>query len=214
MVPFTKFAIETGLLLLSNRDNTGYSEVISSVKYGISKYVELSIDLPYVSRSGGLGNYDGMNYGSFQAKYRFYNGDIDAACIQFGYQIDAADTNRIIGSNEHDLTGILIYSRNFDDLMCILNAGYTFDDEQGGKPQNDFQLYNIAFSKPLDPVMNLVGEVQYSKNTYMTDIFGETAIGLNYKYNDNFTLNTAIGCGLNENSSSSNFVVGATYYAD
>jgi hypothetical protein len=214
LAPFTKVILETGILLLSARDNTGYTEVISSVKYGIANNIELSIDLPYVTRYAPGGNYDGLNTGSFQAKFKLYSGDVDSACLQFGYQIDAIDPSRIMDSNAHNITSLLIYSRNFWDTTYILNAGYTFDDTQAGLPRNDFILYNIAFTKPLNSLTNIAGEVQYSYNTYTTNIVGETAIGLNYKYNNFVTFDTAIGCGLNENSSSSNFVVGATFAID
>jgi len=209
---FGKFAIESGGLLLTKRDNTGIKEWITSLKFGLSPVVDLSIDLPYMSHYSPEGNYDGMSTGTFKLKYNFW-GDMvsEGACVLLGYQVNTADQTISSDPNAHDITGMLIYSKDLGAFSYHLNFGYMVDDEPFGQPHEDFILYNASLIKPVTDIINIMGEMQYSKNVYTGDIIGETAIGMNYKYIDRLIFDAAIGCGLNENSSSSNFVAGITW---
>jgi len=212
VTPLNKLVIESGILFLTRRDNVGVKELITSLKYGFAQNFDASLDLPYMSQYSPEGNYDGMSNGTFKLKYNFYdNAGMEVAGFLLGYQVDSEDPNHSTEPSSHDITTQLIYSKELGDISWHFNFGYMFDDEPGGQPTEDFILYNAAFAKPLTGAANLVGEVQYSKNTYTGDIVGETAFGFNYKYSDKLTFDTALGCGLNENSSSSNFVFGLTY---
>lgn len=213
MAPFHKLVIESGCLLLTNRDGSGLQEIITEASYGLSPQAEVSLTLPYISRQAEGGNYDGLSNGVFNVKYDFFSagdGKISAGYL-FGIQLKSNDTGNGLNADKNDITNMLIYSQDIGFCKYLLNFGYTFDDERAGQPQNDFIIYDAAMIKPLNDRVNFAGEVQYSKNTYTMDIFGETAIGLNYRLSDRLTLDTALGCGLNENSSSSNFVFGVTY---
>lgn len=212
IAPQNKIIIESGCLLLTNRDNSGLQEVITSAKYGLAPNTEISITLPYVSRQAEGGNYDGLSNGIFNVKYDFFiGGNGVSAAYLFGIQLKSNDKGNGLNADENDITNMLVYSRNIGFCTYILNFGYTFDDEPAGQPQNDFIIYDAAIVRPVNNAVNLTGEIQYSKNTYTGDIVGETAVGFNYMINDKLTLDSALGCGLNENSSSSNFVFGATY---
>lgn len=212
VTPKGKVIIETGALYLSRRDNTGINEEITSVKYGFANGIDASLDIPYASQYSSEGNYDGMSNGTFKLKYNPYdNGGTGGASFLLGYQVDTANPNNISEPSAHNLTTLFIFTKDLGGLKLDLNLGYMFDDEPGGQPDEDFNLYNAALTKPLSDIINLVGEVQYSRNTYTGDIVGETAIGFNYKYTSRLILDAAVGCGLNENSSSSNLAFGLTY---
>jgi len=209
VTPISKLYVESGLLLLSNRDNTGVRELITSLRYGFARNFEGSLDLPYMSRVSTGDNYDGLSDGNVKIKYNFYNADKEAASFMVGYlpgDLDVGSTN-----THSDINTMLMYANSLGQFSYNLNFGYTFDGDNSGAPYSDFMIYNASAVRPLTGAMNLVGEIQYSRNTYTLDIVWETAIGLNYRYNDNLTFDTALGCGLNENSSSSNFVFGLTY---
>ncbi len=213
ITPMNKIVIESGCLLLTNRDGSGLQEILTTARFGLAANSEVAVTLPYVSRQAEGGNYDGLSNGIFNVKYDFFTGSdgkISAAYL-LGIQLKSNDTGIGLNADENDITNMLIYSQDIGYCTCLLNFGYTFDDERGGQPQNDFIIYDAAIEKPVNDRINFTGEVQYTRNTYTLDIVGETAIGLNYKMTDKLTLDTAIGCGLNENSSSSNFVFGATY---
>jgi hypothetical protein len=216
ITPAGHIVIESGLLLLSQRDNSGYSEAITTARYGLNLNTELSLTLPYISRQAEGGNFDGFSNGTFNVKYDLFTaggGKVSAAYL-FGIQLKSSDKSNGLNANQNDITNMLVYSQDIGFCTYLLNFGYTFDDEPSGQPQNDFIIYDAAIVKPVNGAVNFTGEVQYSKNTYTGDIFGETAIGLNCRMNDKLVLDAAIGCGLNENSSSSNFVFGATYNLD
>jgi hypothetical protein len=210
---FGKTAIESGALLLTRRDDTGVNEFITSIKYGWTEKIDIGIDLPYMSVYSPAGNYDGMSTGTFKLKYNFYKNDLETegACFLLGYQVDTDNPHNSSEPNAHDITTMLIYSSDLKNYSYHLNLGYQFDDEPGGQPREDSILYNASLIKPISDIINVMGEVQYSINTYTSDIVGETAFGFNYKYNKNLIFDMAIGCGLNENSSSSNLAFGLTY---
>jgi hypothetical protein len=213
IAPMNHVVIESGCLLLTARDNSGLQEVITTARYGISTKAEISIALPYVTRQDQGGNYDGLSNGIFNLKYDFLSagdGKISAGYL-FGIQLKSSDTGNGLNADKNDITNMFIYSQDIGFCTCLFNFGYTFDDERAGQPQNDFIIYDIAMTKPVNKAVNFTGEVQYSKNTYTGDIFSETAVGFNYVVTDKLTLDTALGCGLTENSSSSNFVFGLTY---
>ncbi len=213
IVPVRSVIIDSGSLLQSQRDNSGFQEVITSARYGISNNAEISLTLPFISRQAEGGNFDGLSNGIFNVKYDFFSsgdGKMSAAYL-FGIQLKSSDRGNGLNADENDITNMLIFSQDVGLFTYLLNFGYTFDDERAGQPQNDFILYNAAIVKPLNENMNLTAEIQYSKNTYTLDIFGETAVGVNYRLFPKLTLDAALGCGLNENSSSSNFVCGLTY---
>jgi hypothetical protein len=213
VTPIGKAVLETGILLLTGRDNSGIHEITTTIKYGLSNNLDIRLDLPYMTRLSTGGNYDGMSYGSFKLKYNFAGEAAnDGLGAMLGYQINNADQNANSDPRSHNITTILIYSKNLNDINYHFNFGYTFDDEQGSKPQNDFILYNIAATKQLNDNIDIVGELQYSKNTETLDIFGETALGMIYRYSEALAFDAAIGCGLNENSSSNNLAFGATLY--
>jgi hypothetical protein len=213
---YGKAAIESGWLFLTRRDNTGVNEFITSIKYGLTEKMDIGIDLPYMSVYSPAGNYDGMSTGTFKIKYNFYKNEpeTEGGCFLLGYQVDTDNQQNFSEPNAHDVTTMLIYSNHLKDFSYHLNFGYQFDDEPGGQPREDSVLYNASLIKPLSDIINIMGEVQYSINTYTSDIVSETAIGFNYKYNKNLLLDMAIGCGLNENSSSSNLALGLTYLFD
>ncbi len=216
ITPFTHIIIESGLLLQSQRDNSGFSEVITTARYGLNQNTELSLTLPYISRQAEGGNFDGLSNGTFNVKYNFFTGGDGKVSTAYllGVQLKSSDTGNGLNNNKSDITNMLIYSHDIGFCTYLLNFGYTFDDEPAGQPENDFILYNAAIVKPMNGAINFTGEIQYSKNTYTGDIFGETAVGINWRVGPKLVLDTAIGCGLNENSSSSNFVFGATYNLD
>ena len=208
VTPKSELNLECGLLLLSNRDNTGVKELTTAFKYGFAKNFDFSADIPYLSKSSDEDNYDGLANGSVKFKYNFYNADRDSAAFQIGY-LPGNPSSDI--TTHSDINTMLIYSSILDDLSYSLNFGYTFDGDRSGAPLEDFIIYNVSIAKPVNESINLMGEVQYSRDTLIDFIVGEFAIGLNYKLNDDCTLDTALGCGLNENSSSTNFVIGFTH---
>jgi len=207
-----KLVLESGTLLWTNRDNTGDNEFITSLKYGFARDFDGSLDLPYMSRYSPEGNFDGIAYGKFKLKYNFYNSlGIEGASFLFGYQVDSENQSISSDPSAHDITTMLIYSLEMDPFSLHFNFGYTFDDEPLNQPHNDFILYNTAIVKPITDTFNIMGELQYTINTYTSTKIAETAIGCNYEFNDSLTFDTALGCGLNEDSSSSNFSFGLTY---
>jgi hypothetical protein len=214
MTPFGKEAIEIGGLLLSRRDNTGVEEIITSLKYGMSKELEFGIDLPYMSSTSTNGNYDGLADGSVKLKYGFYSDNVNAFCFQLGQAVDltpnSSPSNPVTSANE--TTMMLINSGNICEMQYSLDFAYTFDNPANSTQQaNDFIIYNASLTKELIPdLISVMGEMQYSRNTYTWDIVHEIAVGMNYEVNESVVLDTAIGCGLTEDSSSSNFVLGAT----
>jgi len=210
VTPLGDLYVESGLLLLSERDNTGVKELVTTLRYGFALDLEGSVDLPYLSRLSTGNNYDGLSDGAVKIKYNFYNGYEEAASFMVGFLPSNFAT---VGttSNHSDINTMLMYANSIDQFLYNLNFGYTFDGDNSGAPKNDYIIYNASAVRPLTEAMNIMGEIQYSRNTYTLDIVGETAVGINYRYNDDLTFDTALGCGLNENSSSSNFVVGVTY---
>jgi len=205
VTPRGELYLESGLLLLSNRDNTGVKELSTAFKYGFGKNLDLSAEIPYLSKYSDEDNYDGLANGTVKFKYNFIK---DLASFQIGYL--AGDPHSDFATHS-DLNAMLIYSSILDDLSYNLNFGYTFDGDRSGAPLEDIIIYNVSIAKPMNESINLMGEVQYSRDTLIDYIVGEFALGLNYKLNDDCTLDTALGCGLNENSSSTNFVVGFTH---
>ena len=209
MLPFGKIRIESGFLLLSKRDNTGLWELITSLHYGFAQNFECSLDLPYITRYSPEGNYDGLADGDVKIKYNFYNNDKEAASFMLGYlpgdpAIDSTSTHSNIST-------MLIYANDIDQFSYNLNFEYTFDADISRATKNDYIIYNASATRPLTDAMKLTGEIQYSRNTNTLVIVGETAIGISYRYDDNLTYDAALGCGLNENSSSSSFICGLTY---
>ena len=88
IVPFTHILIESGLLLQSQRDNSGFSEFITTARYGLNQNTEVILTLPYISRQAEGGNFDGLSNGVFNVKYNFFSGsggNISAAYL-FGVQ--------------------------------------------------------------------------------------------------------------------------------
>jgi hypothetical protein len=153
-----------------------------------------------------------MSTGTFKLKYNFYDGlGCEGTSFLLGYQLDTANEQNFSEPKGHDITTMLIYSLEMDPFSLHFNFGYTFDDEIGGQPRGDFILYNTSIVKPITDVFNVMGELQYSINTDSGIRVAETAIGCNYEYNENLIFDTALGCGLNEDSSSSNFAFGFTY---
>jgi len=209
VTPLGDLYAESGLLLLTNRDNSGVKELVTTLRYGFALDLEGSVDLPYLSRFSSENNYDGLSDGNVKIKYNFYNGYTDFASFMVGFLPGNFGTGTT--SNHSDINTMLMYANSFDQFSYNLNFGYTFDGDNSGAPKSDYVIYNASAVRPLTKAMNIMGEIQYSRNTYTLTIVGEAAIGLNYRYNDNLTFDTALGCGLNENSSSSNFVVGLTY---
>jgi len=208
VTPKSVLKLECGLLLLSNRDNTGAKELSTSFKYGFGKDLDLTAEIPYLSKYSDEDNYDGLANGTVKFKYNFYNAYTEFASFQIGYLPGNPSLNITTHS---DINTMLIYSSLLDDLSYNLNFGYTFDGDRSGAPLEDFIIYNVSIAKPMNDSINLMGEMQYSRDTLIDFIVGEFAIGLNYKLNDQCMLDAALGCGLNENSSSLNFVVGFTH---
>jgi hypothetical protein len=208
VTPRGELYLESGLLLLSNRDNTGVKELSTAFKYGFAENFDFVADIPYLSKYSDEDNYDGLANGTVKFKYNFYDADRNSAAFQIGYLPGDPSSDT---ATHNDINTMLIYSSILDDLSYNFNFGYTFDGDNSGAPLEDFIIYNISIEKPMNGSMNLMGEIQYSRDTLIDNIVGEFAIGLNYKLNDQCTLDTALGCGLNENSSSSNFVIGLTY---
>jgi len=209
VVPLGNLYVESGLLLLTNRDNSGIKELVTTLRYGFALDFEGSLDMPYLSRFSSENNYDGLSDGNVKIKYNFYNGYTDFASFMVGFLPGNLGTGTT--SSHSDINTMLMYANSFDQFSYNLNFGYTFDGDNSGAPLNNYIIYNASAVRPLTEAMNIMGEIQYSRNTYTLDIVGEAAIGINYRFNENLTFDTALGCGLNENSSSSNFVVGLTY---
>lgn len=204
--------IESGVLLLSNRDNSGIRELVTSLKLALSDRLDLSIDLPYMSRGAYSENYDGLADGTFKIKYNFINNDnMEGYCFLLGYLLNTSDPINNFSVNHHHLTSMLIYSRDLGAFNYHLNFGYTFDDVPAGQEREDFIIYNASIVKPLTEKLNIMGELQYSKSTLFENIVTETAVGFNYKYLDDLIFDMALGCGLTEYSSSSNLAFGLTY---
>ena len=213
MTPFGKYSIEAGSLVLTYRDNIGYSEVVTTLHYGLSDIVDLSLTLPYFSNGSYSENYDGLSDGTFKIKYKFFNtGDKEGAAFQLGYMIDTPDpASNLINSSDRDLIAMLIYSGDLGPCVYNLNFAYNFDNEMSHTTREDFIVYNASIVEPYNEKTDLVGETQYNINTLTGTIISELAAGFDYKCNANLTLDMAVGCGLNENSSSSNVAFGATY---
>lgn len=207
-----KPVIEAGVLLLSKRDNTGFKELVTSLKYGLTDKLDFSIDLPYFSMGSYSQNYDGLSDGTFKVKYNPYNwNDCEGFSFLLGFMVNTADpTKADLSTNQHDITTMLIYSKDYGEFDCHINFGYTFDDEPARADAKDYIIYNASVIKPLNENVNIMAETQYNKNTFTGAIVHEIAAGFNYKYNKNLTLDMAIGCGLTEDSSSSNLAFGAT----
>jgi len=85
VTPIGKLYVESGLLLLTNRDNTGVKELVTSLKYGFAQNFDASLDLPYMSRLSTGDNYDGLGDGAVKIKYNFYSADKEAASFMIGY---------------------------------------------------------------------------------------------------------------------------------
>jgi len=208
VIPKGALNLECGLLLLTNRDNTGVKELSTAFKYGFGQDLDFSADIPYLSKYSDEDNYDGLANGTVKIKYNFYNAYTDFASFQLGYLAGDPHSNTATHS---DINTMLIYTSILDNFSYSLNFGYTFDGDNSGAPLEDFIIYNISITKPMNGSINLMGEIQYSRDTLIDNIVGELAIGLSYKLYDKCTLDAALGCGLNENSSSSNFAVGFTH---
>ena len=90
MAPFHKLVIESGCLLLTNRDGSGLQEIITEASYGLSPQAEVNLTLPYISRQAEGGNYDGLSNGVFNVKYDFFSagdGKISAGYLS-GYSLN------------------------------------------------------------------------------------------------------------------------------
>lgn len=213
---FGKPAIETGVLLLSRRDNTGFKEIVTSLKYGLTPNIDVGIDLPYFSVGSYSENYDGLSDGTFKVKFNPYNNNgCEGFSFLLGYLVNTADpSDPALNSNQHDITTMLIYSRDVGEFNYHLNFGYTFDDNPARDDAEDFVIYNASIIKPLNETVNVMAETQYSIDTLTGSIVHEIAAGFNYALNRNLILDAAIGCGLTEYSSSSNLAFGATYLFD
>jgi len=209
---YGKAAIETGVLLLSKRDNTGFKEVATSLKYGLTNNIDIGIDLPYLSFGSYSRNYDGLSDGTFKIKYNPYNnGGCEGLSFLLGYMVDTGDpSNANLSTAQHDITTMLIYSKDIGDLNYHFNFGYTFDDEPARAESEDFIIYNASVVKPLDNSANIMAETQYNKDTLSGIIVHEVAVGFNYAWNKNLILDMAVGCGLTEDSSSSDVAFGTT----
>ena len=104
ITPFTHIVIESGLLLQSQRDNSGFSEFITTAKYGLNQNTELSLTLPYISRQAEGGNFDGLSNGVFNVKYDFFtggDGKVSAAYL-FGIQLKSSDTGNGLNANKNE----------------------------------------------------------------------------------------------------------------
>ena len=209
VTPISKLYVESGLLLLSNRDNSGVKELTTTLRYGFAPDFEGTLDMPYLSRFSTEDNYDGLSDGNVKIKYNFHNGYTEFASFMVGFLPGNIGTGTT--SNHSDINTMLLYANSIEQFSYNLNFGYTFDGDISGAPKSDYVIYNASAVRPLTEAMNIMGEIQYSRNTYTMNKVVETAFGLNYKYNDDLTFDTALGCGLTGSSSSSNFVFGLTY---
>ncbi|MFH1710460.1 MAG: transporter [bacterium] len=211
-----KPAIETGGLLLSSRNDTGYKEIVTSLKYGLNKSVDISIDLPYFSAGSYSENYDGLSDGTFKIKYNPYNNnECEGVSFLLGYMVNTGDPNNAnLSTSQHDITTMFIYSKDVGEFNYHLNFGYTFDDNPVRSDAEDFIIYNASVVKPLNETINVMAETQYNINLLTGSIVHEVAAGFNYTFNKNFILDAAFGCGLTEDSSSSNLAFGATFLFD
>ncbi len=208
-----KPVIETGVLLLTKRDDTAYKEIVTALKYGLSENVDVGLDLPYGSAGSYSENYDGLSNGTFRVKYKFYdNGGNEGASWLLGYMVDTGnpEDNRL-ELYHHDISTMLIYSKDLGEFNFHLNFCYTFDDEAVREDARDVIFYNASIIKPLNELVNIMTETQYSKDTNTGAIVHEVAAGFNYAYSKNLIFDMALGCGLTEDSSSSNLAFGATF---
>lgn len=214
------WSLESGIQLMTNRDNSGTNTIDDCLHYGVWDHVEVAVDMPYLSIVSKHISESGLGDGTLYVKYNFLSlSDDEGMTLKIAYQINSGNAGEGLGSNKNDLTTLLVLTKQFGDYMCHFNAGYVFDNEPKGTEIDDQIIYNVAVQHPLNDKTNIYVEMISQLPTLASEdeegnIEKESAIeglvGLTYSISDALVWDIGAGGGFNKFSSDSNFTTGLT----
>jgi len=214
------WTLESGVTFLTNRDNSGTNTIDECLHYGIWDHLEAAVEVPYLSFVSKDVSESGLGDGLFHLKYNFLSfSDDGGMALKLSYQIKSGDADKGFGSNENDLTTLLVLTKKFGDYTCHFNFGYLFDDEPNGADMDDQIIYNIAAQRSLNDKINVYTEMTSQIPTIVSEdednnVERESAIegllGMTYAISDYLIWDAGIGCGFNKFSSDSKFTTGLT----
>ena len=217
--------LESGVTLVTNRDNSGTNTIDECLHYGVWDHVEAALEMTYLGLNSKHLSQSGLGDGTFHIKWNFLQlSDEEGMSLKFSYQIKSGDANKGLGSNENDLTTLLVLTKKIGDYTLHFNFGYLFDDEPAGQPQDDSIIYNIAAQRSLTDKLTIYTELTSSIPTLYTEDVDESTgeitleresaiqglIGISYAINDSLVWDAGIGGGLNKYSPDSSFTTGLT----
>ena len=137
------WSMESGIQFMTNRDNSGTNTIDNCLHYGIWDYVEVAVDIPYLSFMSKHLSVNGLGDGTFYIKYNFLSlSDEEGLTLKLAYQINSGDADKGLGSNENNLSTLFILTKKFGEYTCDINVGYYFDNEPRGADINDQIIYN------------------------------------------------------------------------
>jgi len=214
------WSLESGVQFLTNRDNSGTNTIDECLHYGIWDHVEAALEMTYLGLNSRDLSQSGLGDGTFYIKWNFLQlSNEEGMSLKLANKINSGDVDKGLGSNENDVTALLVLTKKFGDYTCHFNFGYLFDDEPAGQPQDDNIIYNIAVQKPFTDKITLYAEMTSQIPTLATEtddgnIERESAIeglvGMTYSISDSLVWDAGIGGGFNKYSSDSNFTTGLT----
>lgn len=214
------WSLESGIQLMTNRDNSGTNTIDDCLHYGVWDHVEVAVDMPYLSFISKHISESGLGDGTLCVKYNFISfSDEEGMTLKFSYLINSGDPDKGLGSNENDMTTTLVLTKRFGDYTCHFNVGYLFDNEPKGTEIDDHIIYNVAVQRPLNDKTNMCFEMtsqlptvasEDEKGNAEKESVIEGMVGLTNSISDTVVWDIGAGGGFNRFSSDSNFTTGLT----
>lgn len=136
--------------------------------YGISRWFELGIDVPYTWWKSGdhkVNDIDDINLG---LKYRFFDekGGAPSAGTVLFVTLPSAPRSKGLGSGEPDLGGKLIMSKRLGPVKGILNFGYTVVGDKGNQNLKNETTYGFGIDFSMARQVHLLGEIVGNRNRF------------------------------------------------
>ena len=174
----------------------------TSVKYGLLNNLDVGIEFPYsASDPSGVG--DAVVKGKLALT--------DKLALGINVKLTNADADSGLGSGYADYGLNGIFTTQLGAAETSLNVGYTVVGQDGGaSPDTNELSYGAAVVYPLSEKANFMGEICGSSVPSQAPDPLDALLGINFGFNDLFTIDGGISLGLTDASSKYRATVGST----
>ncbi|MFC1480235.1 transporter [Candidatus Omnitrophota bacterium] len=199
-----------------NRDDN-YAVIFMPI-YGITEYMQVSIELPLDIKShkdeptlAGLGDIT-LSLKTLLAPEK---GNVPSFSLKTDFKIANGNEEKGFGSGDTDIGFILSATKTFSLITMYGSIGYVFVGDKEKDVFNDAILYGIALEYALTSKLNIVSEIYGEGDlVFVTGAFEEHAInplvGLNYRIKENIILDTAFKMGISRDKKTEYGIIGGT----